>query len=64
MRSTPTRLRRKRGTKLIQRIATMDMESKIFHVLVPKEKNQNQNGSVKQPKKNLPGYVLVEMIIG
>jgi len=50
---------------LIQRIATMDMESKIFHVLVPKEKKiKIKNGKRKvSEEKIFPGYVLVEMIV-
>ncbi len=50
---------------LIQRIATMDMESKIFHVLVPKEKKiKIKNGKRKVTEEKIfPGYVLVEMIV-
>ena len=46
---------------LIQRIATMDMESKIFHVLVPKEKKiKIKNGKRKvSEEKIFPGYVPV-----
>ena len=50
---------------LLQRISTMDMESKIFHVLVPKEKKVKiKNGKRKVTEEKIfPGYVLVEMIV-
>ncbi|MFA6017924.1 MAG: transcription termination/antitermination protein NusG [Patescibacteria group bacterium] len=50
---------------LTQRIATMDMEEKIFGVLVPKEKKiKIKNGARKViEEKIFPGYVLVEMIV-
>ncbi|MDA0207916.1 MAG: transcription termination/antitermination protein NusG [bacterium] len=50
---------------LQQRIDTMDMEDKIFNVLVPKEKKiKIKNGKRKViEEKIFPGYVLVEMIV-
>ncbi|MDP2631526.1 MAG: transcription termination/antitermination protein NusG [Candidatus Uhrbacteria bacterium] len=50
---------------LIQRIDTMDMEDKIFNVLVPKEKKiKIKNGKRRIiEEKIFPGYVLVEMIV-
>lgn len=50
---------------LRQRIETMDMEDKIFNVLVPKEKKiKIKNGKRKTVEEKLfPGYVLVEMIV-
>ena len=50
---------------LKQRIETMDMEEKIFSVLVPKEKKiKIKNGKRKiVEEKIFPGYVLVEMIV-
>ena len=50
---------------LNQRIETMDMNEKIFHVLVPKEKKiKIKNGKRKTiEEKIFPGYVLVEMIV-
>jgi transcription termination/antitermination protein NusG len=50
---------------LKQRIDTMDMEEKIFNVMVPKEKKiKIKNGQRKViEEKIFPGYVLVEMIV-
>jgi transcriptional antiterminator NusG len=50
---------------LKQRIETMDMEEKIFAVMVPKEKKiKIKNGQRKViEEKIFPGYVLVEMIV-
>ncbi len=50
---------------LTQRIETMDMEEKIFSVLVPKEKKiKIKNGKRKVVEEKIfPGYVLVEMIV-
>lgn len=50
---------------LQQRVDTMDMEDKIFNVLVPKEKKiKIKNGKRKViEEKIFPGYVLVEMIV-
>jgi transcriptional antiterminator NusG len=50
---------------LQQRIETMDMEDKIFNVLVPKEKKiKIKNGKRKViEEKIFPGYVLVEMLV-
>lgn len=50
---------------LRQRIETMDMEEKIFQVLVPKEKKiKIKNGRRRtMEEKVFPGYVLVEMIV-
>ena len=48
-----------------QRIDSMDMEDKIFNVLIPKEKKiKIQNGKRKVfEEKIFPGYILVEMIV-
>jgi transcriptional antiterminator NusG len=50
---------------LLQRIDSMDLEDKIFQVLIPKEKKiKIQNGKRKIiEEKIFPGYVLVEMIV-
>ncbi len=50
---------------LMQRIATMDMEEKIFAVMVPKEKKiKIKNGQRKVVEEKIfPGYVLVDMIV-
>lgn len=50
---------------LKRRIETMDMEEKIFNVLVPKEKKVRiKNGKRKTVEEKIfPGYVLVEMIV-
>lgn len=50
---------------LNQRIETMDMEDKIFNVLVPKEKKiKIKNGKRKTVEEKIfPGYVLVEMVV-
>ncbi len=50
---------------LMQRIETMDMEEKIFTVMVPKEKKiKIKNGQRKVVEEKIfPGYVLVEMIV-
>ena len=50
---------------LQQRIETMDMEDKIFAVLVPKEKKiKIKNGKRRiVEEKIFPGYVLVEMLV-
>jgi transcriptional antiterminator NusG len=50
---------------LKQRIDTMDMEEKIFEILVPKEKKiKIKNGKRRiVEEKIFPGYVLVEMIV-
>jgi transcription termination/antitermination protein NusG len=50
---------------LQQRIDTMDMEEKIFAVLVPKEKKiKIKNGKRRiVEEKIFPGYVLVDMIV-
>ncbi len=48
-----------------QRIESMDMQDKIFNVLIPKEKKiKIKNGKRKViEEKIFPGYVLVEMIV-
>lgn len=48
---------------LMQRIDSMDMEDKIFNVLIPKEKKiKIKNGKRKVVEEKIfPGYVLVEM---
>lgn len=50
---------------LRQRIESMDMEDKIFNVLVPTEKKiKIKNGKRKVVTERIfPGYVLVEMIV-
>lgn len=53
------------ATNLRRRIETMDMEEKIFDVIVPKEKKiKIKNGQRKTVEEKIfPGYVLVEMIV-
>lgn len=50
---------------LKQRIESMDMQDKIFNVLVPKEKKIKIKGGKRHivEEKIYPGYVLVEMIV-
>ncbi len=50
---------------LEQRIESMDMEDKIFNVLIPTEKKiKIKNGKRKiVTEKIFPGYVLVEMVV-
>ncbi|OGY44189.1 MAG: transcription termination/antitermination protein NusG [Candidatus Buchananbacteria bacterium RIFCSPHIGHO2_02_FULL_38_8] len=50
---------------LEQRIESMDMEDKIFNVLIPTEKKiRIKNGKRKiVTEKIFPGYVLVEMVV-
>lgn len=50
---------------LRQRIETMDMEDKIFNVVVPKEKKiKIKDGQRKEVEEKIyPGYVLVQMIV-
>jgi transcriptional antiterminator NusG len=50
---------------LKQRIESMDMEDKIYNVLIPTEKKINiRNGKRKiVTEKIFPGYVLVEMVV-
>ncbi|MDD4901222.1 MAG: transcription termination/antitermination protein NusG [Patescibacteria group bacterium] len=50
---------------LKQRIESMDMEDKIFNILIPTEKKiKIKNGKRKiVEEKIFPGYVLVEMIV-
>jgi transcriptional antiterminator NusG len=52
-------------TNLERRVKSMDMEDKIFRVLVPMEEEiETKNGKRKSVmKKVFPGYVLVEMIM-
>ena len=47
------------------RIETMDMDEKIFNILVPKEKKiKIKNGKRRVTEEKIfPGYVLVEMIV-
>ena len=49
---------------ILKRIETMNMQDKIFRVLVPEEKEiKIKDGVVKEKmKKTFPGYVLIEMI--
>ncbi len=50
---------------LKQRIESMDMEDKIFNVLVPKEKKIKMKSGKRHivEERIYPGYVLVEMIV-
>jgi transcriptional antiterminator NusG len=50
---------------LKQRVESLDMEDKIFQVLVPKEKKIKIKGGKRKTveEKIYPGYVLVEMIV-
>ncbi len=50
---------------LKQRIESMDMEDKIFNILVPTEKKiKIKNGKRKVVEEKIfPGYVLVEMVV-
>lgn len=50
---------------LHQRIESMDMEDKIFSILIPKEKKiKIKNGKRKVVEEKIfPGYVMVEMIV-
>ena len=50
---------------LEQRIASFDMQDKIFNILVPKEKKIKIKNGKRQviEEKIFPGYVLVEMIV-
>ncbi|QQE81463.1 transcription termination/antitermination protein NusG [Alicyclobacillus sp. SO9] len=52
-------------TNLESRVQTMDMEDKIFRVIVPTEEEMEvKNGKKKLvQKKVFPGYVLVEMVM-
>jgi len=50
---------------LRQRIESMDMEDKIFNILIPTEKKiKIKNGKrVVKEEKIFPGYVMVEMVV-
>ena len=50
-------------TNLLKRIETMNMQEKIFRVLIPEEKEVKIKDGVRKEKmrKIFPGYVLVEM---
>ena len=50
---------------LKQRIESMDMEDKIFNILIPKEKKiRIKNGKRKVVEEKIyPGYVLIEMVV-
>lgn len=50
---------------LKQRIESMDMEDKIFNILIPKEKKIRIKAGKRKivEEKIYPGYVLVEMIV-
>ncbi|MBO8172735.1 MAG: transcription termination/antitermination protein NusG [Bacillaceae bacterium] len=52
-------------TNLEKRVESMDMQDKIFRVLVPTEETvENKDGKKKTvSKKVFPGYVLVEMVM-
>ena len=49
---------------ILKRIETMNMQDKIFRVLVPEEKEIKIKDGVRKEKmkKTFPGYVLIEMI--
>ena len=49
---------------VIKRIETMNMQDKIFRVLVPEEKEVKIKDGIRKEKmkKTFPGYVLIEMI--
>jgi len=49
---------------VLKRIETMNMQDKIFRVLVPEEKEVKIKDGVRKEKmkKTFPGYVLIEMI--
>lgn len=51
-------------TNVLKRIETMNMQEKIFRVLIPEEKEVRiKDGVVKEKmRKTFPGYVLIEMI--
>ncbi|MCL1950874.1 MAG: transcription termination/antitermination protein NusG [Turicibacter sp.] len=51
-------------TNVLKRIETMNMQEKIFRVLIPEEKEVKvKDGVVKEKmRKVFPGYVLIEMI--
>lgn len=51
-------------TNVLKRIETMNMQEKIFRVLIPEEKEVKIKDGVRKEKikKTFPGYVLVEMI--
>ncbi len=53
------------ASNLRQRIESLDMEDKIFEVLVPKEKQIEIKGGKRQivERKIFPGYVLVKMLV-
>ncbi len=53
------------ANNLKQRIESMDMEDKIFNILIPTEKKiKIKNGKRKVVEERIfPGYVLVEMIV-
>jgi len=53
-------------TNLDKRVESMEMQDKIFRVLVPMEKElETKNGQKRTVlKKVFPGYVLVEMVMG
>jgi transcriptional antiterminator NusG len=50
---------------LKQRIESLDMQAKIFNIMIPKEKKiRIKNGKRKTVEEKIfPGYVLVEMIV-
>ncbi|MGC9049250.1 MAG: transcription termination/antitermination protein NusG [Patescibacteria group bacterium] len=50
---------------LRQRVASMDMDDKIFNILIPTEKRIKIKGGKRRivTEKMFPGYVLVEMIV-
>ncbi len=52
-------------TNLEKRVESMEMQDKIFRVLVPMEKEYETRGGQRKTvmRKVFPGYVLVEMIV-
>ncbi len=53
------------ANNLLQRIESMDMQDKIFNIMIPKEKKiKIKNGKRRIiEEKIFPGYVLVEMMV-
>lgn len=52
-------------TALFQRISSLNMEDKIFNVLVPEDTHieKTKTGTKEVKKRIFPGYVFVEMIV-
>lgn len=52
-------------TNLLRRVESMNMQDRIFRILVPTEKEITSKGGKKKTveKKVYPGYIMVEMIL-